>query len=56
MTGQIIDGELDFADLCYLIALVIFAVEFVLGAFDRALPVVLTPIGFAFIALGLLVT
>ena len=56
MLSQIIDGELDFADLCYLIAVVVFTVEFVLGAFDRALPVVLTPIGLAFIALGLLVT
>jgi hypothetical protein len=48
-------GNLDLADVFFLIALLIFALEFVLALARRALPVALTPLGLGFLAAAWLV-
>jgi hypothetical protein len=55
MFADIASGETDWADIFFLVALIIFAVEFVAAVARRAIPIALTPLGLAFVALGLLV-
>lgn len=55
LLATIIDGEADFADLCFLIAVILFAVVAVLRFTAKALDGALVATGAAVFALGWLV-
>lgn len=51
----LVNGNLNFADLCFLVAFIIFVILFVISVMGKSLSAALTAAGFAFISLGLLV-
>lgn len=55
MLATIIDGELDLADVLYLVAVILFAVGAVLAVMRRTVDQVLLFAGLTFVALAFLV-
>ena len=53
--ATIIEGEVDFADVCLLIAVVLFVIAAVIPITQRAPLGAILPAGLAFVALALLV-
>ena len=54
MLTTIVDGELDLADILFLVAIILFAIATVLDLAGRAVPGLL-PAGFTFLTLALFV-